>query len=50
MTYLCTTNVQFLKILLSNPPHPIPPPRGGRVERGGFFLVAAMPRCVLCGE
>ncbi len=46
---LIFSNVQNLKILLSNPPHPCPPPRGGRVGRGGLLLVAAMPRCALCG-
>ena len=52
---LCTTNVQFLEILLSkfeDLPLTLPsPPLGGEDEGEGgrWVLVAAMPRCVLCG-
>jgi len=54
---LCTTNVQILEILLSKfenlPPHLHPlPPLGGEDEGEGgrWILVAALPRCNLCGE
>ena len=52
---LCTTNVQILEILLSKfekrPLTLLSPPLGGEDEGEGdrWILLAAMPRCVLCG-
>jgi hypothetical protein len=40
---LYTTNVQFLKILLSNPPLPTLPLEGGRCEKIDLVLFHVIP-------